>query len=63
MGNRVSLGGLLSFAGSTIVLGIMHPVDRSNSNLLIGWQNRFMIVMYTLWLMFVTWPIAFAKKA
>ena len=38
--------GLLSFAGSTIVLGIIpHPVDRSNSNLLIGWQNRFMIVM------------------
>jgi hypothetical protein len=55
--------GLLSFAGSTIVLGIMHPVDRSNSNLLIGWQNRFMIVMYSLWLIFVTWPIAFAKKA
>jgi hypothetical membrane protein len=36
--------GLLSFAGSTIVLGsISQPVDRSNSNLLIGWQNRFMI--------------------
>jgi Protein of unknown function (DUF998) len=53
--------GLLSFAGSTIVLGIIS--HRSNSNLLIGWQNRFMIVMYSLWLMFVTWPVAFAKKA
>jgi hypothetical protein len=53
--------GLLSFAGSTIVLGLIS--HRSNSNLLIGWQNRFMIVMYSLWLMFVTWPIAFAKKA
>jgi hypothetical protein len=56
--------GLLTFAGSTIVLGIIsHPVDRSNSNLLIGWQNRFMIVMYSLWLVFVTCPVAFAKKA
>jgi hypothetical protein len=56
--------GLLLFAGSTIVLGIIsHPVDRSNSNLLIGWQNRFMIVMYSLWLVFVTWPVAFANKA
>jgi hypothetical protein len=31
--------GLLSFAGSTVVLRIIsQPVDRSNPNLLIGWQ-------------------------
>src|SRR4029453_14183608 len=45
MGNSVRLAGILSFAGSTIVLGIIsQPMDRSNPNLLIGWQNRFMIV-------------------
>jgi hypothetical membrane protein len=55
--------GLLSFAGSTIVLGIIsQPVARPNSNLFIGWQNRFMIVMYSLWLMFVAWPVAFTKR-
>lgn len=55
--------GLLSFAGSIIVLGIIsQPVDRSNPNLLIGWQNRFMTVTYSLWLMVVTGPVAFAKK-
>jgi hypothetical protein len=52
--------GLLSFAGSTVVLGIIsQPVDRSNPNLLIGWQNRFMIVTYSLWLMAVMWQVAF----
>jgi hypothetical protein len=56
--------GLLSFAGSTIVLGIIsQPVDRSNPNLLIGWQNRFIIVTYSLWLVVVTWSVAFWKKA
>jgi NAD/NADP transhydrogenase beta subunit len=56
--------GLLSFAGSVIVFGIMsEPVDRSDPNLLIGWQNRFMIVTYSLWLMVVVWSVAFAKKA
>lgn len=56
--------GLLSFAGSLIILGIIsQPVDRSNPNLLIGWQNRFMIVTYSLWLIAVTWPVAFSKKA
>src|SRR4029450_8297388 len=56
--------GLLSFAGSVVVFGIMsEPVDRSNSNLLIGWQNRFMIVTYSLWLIVVVWSVAFAKKA
>jgi NAD/NADP transhydrogenase beta subunit len=56
--------GLLSFVGSMVVLGIIsQPVDRSHSNLFIGWQNRFMIVMYSLWLMFVAWPVAFLKKA
>ena len=64
---RVATGlvwvGLLSFAGSTIALGIIsHPVDRPNSNLLIGWQNRFMIVTYSLWLMIVVWSVAFPKK-
>ena len=52
--------GLLSFAGSTVVLGIISkPVDRSNPNLPIGWQNRFMIVTYSLWLMAVMWQVVF----
>jgi hypothetical membrane protein len=51
--------GLLSFAGSTVVLGISKPVDRSDPNLPIGWQNRFMIVTYSLWLMAVMWQVAF----
>jgi NAD/NADP transhydrogenase beta subunit len=56
--------GLLLFAGSVIVFGIMsQPVDRSNPNLLVGWQNRFMIVTYSLWLMVVVWSVAFPKKA
>ena len=55
--------GLLAFTGSIIVLGIIsQPVDRANPNLLIGWQNRFMIVTYSLWLMAVTWQVAFLKK-
>jgi hypothetical membrane protein len=55
--------GLLSFAGSMIVLGIIsQPVDRSNASLPIGWQNRFMIVTYSLWLMVVTWPVVFSMK-
>jgi Protein of unknown function (DUF998) len=55
--------GLLLFAGSVIVFGIMsQPVDRSNPNLLVGWQNRFMIVTYSIWLMVVVWPVAFPKK-
>jgi Protein of unknown function (DUF998) len=54
--------GLLAFVGSTIVLGILlQPVDRSNPNLFIGWQNRFMIASYSLWLLAVTWPLAFSK--
>jgi hypothetical protein len=56
--------GLLLFVGSVIVFGIMsQPVDRSNPNLLVGWQNRFMIVTYSLWLMVVVWSVAFPKKA
>jgi MFS family permease len=52
--------GLLSFAGSIVILGIItQPVDRSNPNLPIGWQNRFMIVTYSLWLMAVTWQVVF----
>src|SRR5262245_5370008 len=36
--------GLLAFAGSTIVLGILSQLaDRADSHLLIGWQNRLMI--------------------
>jgi hypothetical protein len=55
--------GLLLFAGSVIVFGIIsQPVDRSNPNLLIGWQNRFMIVTYGIWLMVVVWSVAFPKK-
>jgi hypothetical protein len=55
--------GLLLFAGSVIVFGIMsQPVDRSNPNLLVGWQNRFMIVTYSIWLMVVVWSVAFPKK-
>jgi hypothetical protein len=56
--------GLLSFAGSTLVVGIIsQPVERSNPHLIIGWQNRFMIVTYSLWLVVVSWPVAFWKKA
>src|SRR5262245_1387767 len=55
--------GLLAFAGSILVLGIIsQPVDRSNASLPIGWQNRFMIVTYSLWLMTVTWPVVFSMK-
>jgi hypothetical protein len=55
--------GLLSFAGSTVVLGILSPpTDRANPNLLIGWQNRFMIVTYGLWIMVVIWQRAFSKN-
>src|SRR5262245_2238705 len=55
--------GLLAFAGSTIVLGIWsQPADGANPHLLIGWQNRFMILTYALWLMVVAWPVAFPKK-
>jgi NAD/NADP transhydrogenase beta subunit len=55
--------GFLSFAGSIIVLGILSPpTDRANPNLLIGWQNRFMIVTYSVWLMVVTWQVAFSKN-
>jgi hypothetical membrane protein len=55
--------GLVSFVGSLIVLGITsQPVDHSNPDLLIGWQNRFMIVAYGLWVMAVSWPVAFANK-
>jgi NAD/NADP transhydrogenase beta subunit len=55
--------GLLLFAGSVIVFGIIsQPVDRSNPNLLVGWQNRFMIVTYSIWLIIVVWSVAFPKK-
>jgi hypothetical membrane protein len=55
--------GLFAFAGSIIVLGILSPpADRANPNLLIGWQNRFMIVTYALWLMVVAWSVAFSNK-
>ena len=55
--------GLLAFAGSTIVLGILsQPADRANPHLLIGWQNRFMILTYALWLMVVAWPVAFPRR-
>ena len=54
--------GLLAFAGSTIVLGMLsQPFDRSNPNLLVGWQNRVMIATYGSWLLAVTWPLAFSK--
>ncbi|MFB3764985.1 MAG: hypothetical protein ACE14P_07015 [Methanotrichaceae archaeon] len=43
--------GLLSYIRSTIVLGILAgPVNRTSASLLIGWQNRFMILTYSLWL-------------
>jgi hypothetical protein len=55
--------GLLSFVGSTVILGILsYPVSRTEATLLIGWQNRFMILTYGLWLIFTTWPSAFPKK-
>jgi hypothetical protein len=51
--------GLVAFLGSVVVLGITSgPVDRSDPALLLGWQNRFMIVTYSVWVMVVTWPIA-----
>ena len=55
--------GLLSFMGSIIALGLLlPPTDRSNTNLPIGWQNRFMIVTYCVWLMVIARQVAFAKK-
>jgi NAD/NADP transhydrogenase beta subunit len=55
--------GSLAFAGSTIALGIVsQPADRANPYLLIGWQNRFMILTYASWLMVVAWSVAFPKK-
>ena len=65
MGNSVIIVwvGLLSFVGSMIILGIIsQPVDRSNASLPIGWQIRFMIVTYSLWIMIVTWPLVFSMK-
>jgi hypothetical protein len=60
MGNALAWMGLLTFAGSTVVLGTLsQPAHRSNPESLIGWQNRFMILTYTLWLMVVAWPVAF----
>jgi len=52
--------GFLSFAGSIVVLLIItQPVDRSNASLTVGWQNRFMIATYALWLVAVTYRLAF----
>lgn len=43
--------GLLSFVVSII---IFHPVDAKDKvNLVVGWQNRFMMITYSLWLILV----------
>jgi hypothetical protein len=43
--------GLITFMGSTMILGVvMQPVDRTTAYLPIGWQNRFMIVTYGIWI-------------
>jgi hypothetical protein len=55
--------GFLSFVGSTLLLSIVsYPVSRTEASLLIGWQNRFMILTYCLWLIITTWRTAFPKK-
>jgi NAD/NADP transhydrogenase beta subunit len=55
--------GLLSFVGSTVVLGILAgSVNRSEATLLIGWQNRFMILTYSLWLIIAAWPVVISKN-
>jgi hypothetical protein len=44
----------LAFVGSLVVFGIMTPrAARSTASLPIGWQNRFMIITYALWLVVV----------
>jgi hypothetical protein len=48
--------GLLSFVGSII---IFHPVTvEDKANLTVGWQNRFMMLTYSLWLILVSWKVA-----
>jgi hypothetical membrane protein len=55
--------GLLSFFGSMVVLGsLAGPVSRTEATLLIGWQNRFMILTYGFWLVVAAWPAAFSQK-
>jgi polyferredoxin len=55
--------GLLSFVGSTIALGILAgPVNRSQATLLIGWQNRLMILTYSLWPIIAAWPVVISKN-
>jgi len=56
--------GLLFFVGSTVILGVLSgPVSRTEATLLIGWQNRFMILTYALWPMIAVWPaISSANK-
>jgi len=55
--------GLLVFAGSTIVLGsLSQPADRVYPDLVIGWQNRFMILTYALWLTVVAWSVVFPRN-
>lgn len=49
--------GLLFFVGSTVILGVLSgPVSRTEATLLIGWQNRLMILTYALWPMIAVWP-------
>ncbi len=56
--------GLLSFVGSIMVLGILSgPMDRTTASLPIGWQNRFMIFTYSLWLMIIAWRLAVPRGA
>lgn len=52
--------GLLLFFGSIV---IFHPVTTEDkTNLIVGWQNRFMIFTYSLWLIVVTWKVISYKS-
>ncbi len=49
--------GLIVYTGAAIVLTILSgPVSRTASTLQVGWPNRFMVVIYALWLVAAVWP-------
>jgi hypothetical protein len=54
-----TLIGFLSFMGSIIVLGI---ISGTKENLVIGIQNRFMMLAYSIWIIAVSWEIAISKE-
>jgi hypothetical protein len=46
--------GLLAFFGSIIISNLINPgAGRNGSDVLLGWPNRFMVVVYHIWLIIV----------